>query len=192
MNEDKNIIVPTKVGHIHELVDWENPILTSVMEPFDFDNPPMDPEQIAVDLIATMRDKKGIGLAANQIGLPYRVFAMNAHPALVCFNPRITYMEEETAVLEEGCLSFPGFIYKRSRAKSIRTRFTTPNGGVATRIFSGMTARQFQHELDHLDGKYPFEGISRMKMNAAIKESEKRGFDYSGKGFLKYALADNK
>ena len=99
-----------------------------------------------------MLSHDGIGLAANQIGLPYRVFAIKANPVLVCFNPRIVDYSKETIVLEEGCLTFPGLYLKIKRPRDIKCRFTYPNGETITKTFTGATARIFQHELDHLNG----------------------------------------
>jgi peptide deformylase len=59
---------------------------------------------------------------------------------------------DETIYLEEGCLSFPNLYVKIKRPRSIKVRYTEPNGNVVTQKFDGMTARVFQHELDHLNG----------------------------------------
>ena len=95
----------------------------------------------------------GIGLAANQLGLPYRVFAIKANPILVCFNPRIVDVSEDMVELDEGCLTYPGLMLKIKRPATIRCRYTYPNGETVTEIYGGMTARIFQHEFDHLEGK---------------------------------------
>ena len=70
----------------------------------------------------------------------------------VCFNPKIIHPSEKTITLEEGCLTFPGLTVKIKRPQHVRVRFTTPNGEIITKQFTGMTARIFQHELDHLNG----------------------------------------
>lgn len=137
---------------IHELVEKTNPILTQPTLPFSFTEPPTDPIQLAKDLTETMLAKNGIGLAANQIGLPYRVFVMKSNPIICCFNPKIVSQVGEEITLEEGCLTFPNYYVKIRRPKQIRVRYTYPNGETVTEIYDGMTARIFQHELDHLDG----------------------------------------
>lgn len=137
---------------IHELVEKTNPILTQTMLPFSFSEPPTDPIQLAKDLAETMLAKNGIGLAANQIGLPYRVFVMKANPIICCYNPRIVDASEEMIYLDEGCLTFPNYYVKVQRPKRVRVRFTRPNGEVVTEVYDGMTSRIFQHELDHLNG----------------------------------------
>ena len=95
---------------------------------------------------------KGLGLAAPQIGIPYRVFAFTGDPVNVCFNPKIVDKSKEEIYLDEGCLTFPGLIIKIKRSSLIKVRFTMANGETITKKLSGMTARCFQHELDHLNG----------------------------------------
>lgn len=129
-----------------------NEILHQKAELFDFDNPPTDPVELAHTLTQALLKENAIGLAANQIGLPYRVFVIKANPVLCCFNPKIVDVSEELIILPEGCLSFPEEYVKVKRPRKIKVRFTRPNGEVVTEKFDGMTSRCFQHELDHLDG----------------------------------------
>ena len=157
-----------------EIIKGADPILTSTMSEFDFDNPPCNPMDLAIELMQSMNDNNGIGLAANQIGKPYRVFVMRGHPEnYVCFNPRIVYMSEEDILLEEGCLSFPNLIAKIKRPKNIRVRFQTPSGVVQTKVFDGLTARVFQHEMDHLDGILFYKRANRIHREQAFKKMEK-------------------
>ena len=122
------------------------------MPEFDFVNPSLDPVELSHKLINAMKDGKGIGLAANQIGVPVRAFAMYSDPAIVAFNPKITYFGDEEVTMEEGCLSYPGVYVKIKRPRFIRVRFTDPYGNPCVKKFDGMAARVFQHELDHLNG----------------------------------------
>lgn len=130
----------------------DDSILSQVMEPFDFSNPPVDPLDLVSDLAELMLAEGGIGIAANQCGLPYRVFVINANELIPCFNPKIVDFSEQKLYLEEGCLSYPGLFVKVNRPRRIKVRYTDPNGNTLTRMFEGMTARVFQHEMDHLDG----------------------------------------
>lgn len=134
------------------LVPRDHSLLKTELEPFDFSNPPTDPIQLAKDLTETMLHHNGIGLAANQVGLPYRVFVIKSNPILACFNPKIVSITGEEVDLEEGCLTFPNYYVKIRRPKMIRVRYTYPNGNTVTEIYDGITARIFQHELDHLNG----------------------------------------
>lgn len=165
-----------------QLVRANDPILKNVCEEFDFSNPPFDPIEFSKELIKFMYDNKGIGLAANQIGVPYRVFAMRGTPEnFVCFNPKIVRYSEQQISLEEGCLSYPGLIVKVKRPQHIRCRFQTPMGETLTKQFTGMTARVFQHELDHLDGVIFYNKANRLHREQALKKWK------SGKTFnLKY------
>ena len=157
------------------LVNHNDPILTRMCEDFDFSNPPFDPIEFAKDLVKHMYDWNGIGLAANQVGVPYRVFAMRGMPEnFVCFNPRIVDATTEEISLEEGCLSYPGLIVKVKRPKSIKVRFAMPNGDVRTDTFTGMTSRTFLHELDHLNGVLYFNRASRYHKELAMKKWKKR------------------
>ena len=73
-----------------ELVPSTDPILKQVCQEFDFLNPPFDPIEFAKDLVKMMYDHNAIGISANQVGVPYRVFALRAYPEnFVCFNPKM-------------------------------------------------------------------------------------------------------
>jgi peptide deformylase len=137
---------------IKEILDRTAPILREKMPAFDFHNPIMDPLQLYTDLAETMRENEGMGLSANQIGVRTRAFVIRAEEIIGIFNPRVVDESSETVTLEEGCLSYPNLFVKIKRPKSIKVRFTTPDGQTTTKTFTGMTARVFLHELDHLDG----------------------------------------
>ena len=157
-----------------ELINNTSPILTTVCDAFDFDDPPFDIIDFSKELVKFMYDNNGIGIAANQVGVPYRIFALRGHPEnFVCINPRIVSKSEDQILLEEGCLSYPNLIVKIKRPKDIRVRFQTPNGETITRIFEGMTARVFQHELDHLDGILFYNRANRFYKEKAFKKMEK-------------------
>ncbi len=154
-----------------QLVKTNDPILTTKTENFDFSNPPTDPYELAESLVKFMYDNNGIGLAANQVGLPYRAFAMRGHPQnFVCFNPRVVQPSEQQVILEEGCLTYPGLLVKIKRPQHARVRFTMANGETRTDTFTGMTARIFQHELDHLDGIKFFDRANRYHKEQALKK----------------------
>jgi peptide deformylase len=137
---------------IKELVPKTDPILRDEMEKFDFDNPPEDPIRIAHILAQNVIHYDGLGLAAPQLGMPYRAFVIKAKPMLVCFNPSIVDVSDDMIYMEEGCLTYPNLIIKIKRPQVIRCRYTEPNGNIVTKQFQDLTARIFQHELDHLDG----------------------------------------
>lgn len=118
-----------------------------------------------------MYESNGIGLAANQIGVPYRIFAMRGAPEnFVCFNPKIVQPSEMVVTLEEGCLTYPGLLVKIKRPQHIRVRFTKPDGDTITKQFTGMTARIFQHEIDHLDGIIYYNKANRVHRDKALEK----------------------
>lgn len=155
---------------IHDLVPSTDPILKQRIEQFDFSNPPTDPIQLAHDLAETMLANNGLGLSANQIGLPYRAFAIKAEKIIVCFNPRIVDYSEETIYLEEGCLSYPNLFIKVKRPQKIKIRYTEPNGNTLTKTFNGLTARVIQHEYDHLEGISHIQRANRIHIEQARKK----------------------
>ena len=136
----------------YELVESNHKLLKTNLDPFDFTNPPSDPKEIQQILFDKMMEKNGLGLSANQLGLPYRVFIMRGDPCKVCFNPRVVDMSEELVVLEEGCLTYPDLYVKIKRPVGVRVRYQDVNGEIQTEKFVGITARCFLHELDHLNG----------------------------------------
>lgn len=137
---------------MNQLVKSDHPLLSTELAPFDFKNSEVDPKNIAKLLFDKLTEHNALGLAANQIGLPYRVFIMRAAPCLVCFNPKLVDVSETQIVLEEGCLTFPDLYVRIRRPALIKVRYTNELGETKTEKFSGITARCFQHELDHLNG----------------------------------------
>ena len=127
-------------------------MLREEMPNFDFNNPIVNPVELYNDLAETMIDAEGMGLSANQIGVRTRMFVMRAENVIGVINPKIIDASSETVVLEEGCLSYPNLFVKIKRPKFIKVRFTHPDGTTETKKFDGITARVFQHELDHLNG----------------------------------------
>ena len=137
---------------------------------FNFNTPPEAPSDISLELMKAMNETLGIGISANQIGKLYRVFCMRGYPDnFVCFNPKIVYYSKEQELLEEACLSLPGVNIKIKRSKEIRVRFQTPSSEIITKTFSGLTARTFQHELDHLDGILFINRANRYHRDQAMK-----------------------
>lgn len=154
-----------------KLVDSNDPILSTACSSFNFLSPPFEPVEFSKDLVKFMYDNNGIGIAANQVGVPYRVFAMRGQPEnFVCFNPKIVWKSETQIELEEGCLTFKGMLVKVTRPQHIRVRFNIPNGDVLTKQFTGMTARIFQHELDYLDGVLFYNKANRYHRDQALKK----------------------
>ena len=137
---------------IYPLVDQFHPALTKECSPFDFRILAIDPRFLAISLIETMVKHGGVGLAAPQIGLSYRVFVMGAgNRAFACYNPEVIETEGEDD-FEEGCLSFRGLYLRIRRPSKIKVKYQDMVGQFHEETFDGLTARTFLHELDHLNG----------------------------------------
>ena len=151
-----------------------DPVLTTETERFDLEKPPTDPIALAHDMVSFIHKNNGLGLSANQFGLPYKVLAMRSHPEnFVCFNPRIVDQSEEELIMEETSFSFPGLVVKIKRPRTIKVRFNTPNGETLTHKFTGMSARVFQHQMDHLNGVIFYTRASKIVRNQALKKWKK-------------------
>ena len=144
------------------------------LEKFDFNNPQIDPVDLSQSMVKFMRKEMGYGLSANQVGIPLQMFVIEGEPAYAIFNPRITYFGEEEILLEEGCLSYPGFSLKIKRPRFMRARFQDPYGDFVTKQFDGITSRVFQHEYDHINGVDFTQKVSKLKKNMAIKKWKKK------------------
>lgn len=121
-----------------------------------------------------MIENEGIGLAANQIGFPVRMFVMKHQGEVItCVNPSISQLDNPST-LEEGCLTFPGLVLKIRRANSITASYLTIEGEPVTTTFEGIEARCFQHELDHLDGITFDNRVSRLVLHMAKRKCQKQ------------------
>mgnify|MGYP006077222581 CR=1 FL=1 len=157
----------------YKLVDASSPIMNTEIPKFDFANPPIDPVVLSQDLVSHMKHFNGIGLSANQMGLPHRCFVMVGEPVYAVFNPVITASSDDEVLMDEGCLSYPGLYVKVKRPSSIRVRFQDPYGDVVVRKFAGMTARVFQHEYEHMEGQRFTDSLSQFALNRAREKQGK-------------------
>lgn len=131
------------------------------------------------DMLETMYDAPGIGLAAIQIGEPLRIIVMDLaregedkQPR--CFvNPEILWKSEDTAPYEEGCLSVPEFYEEVQRPARVRVRFQNYQGKTIEEEAEGLYAVCIQHEMDHLEGVLFIDHISRLKRENALRKLKK-------------------
>ncbi|WP_227268261.1 peptide deformylase [Roseobacter weihaiensis] len=119
-----------------------------------------DLRQLADDMLATMYEAPGIGLAAPQVGVLQRLVVMDcikekgeAPRPLVMFNPEVVAASDETSVYEEGCLSIPEQFADVTRPSEVEVRWMTRDGTEQSEVFTGLWATCAQHEIDHLEGK---------------------------------------
>ena len=124
-------------------------------------------QQIAKDMLETMYDAKGVGLAATQVDIHERLLVMDVSEdhdqPLVVINPRVVWQSEERVVGDEGCLSVPGFSGDVSRAAQIHIEAENENGDTYKIEAEGLMAVCIQHEMDHLIGKVYVEYLSPLK-----------------------------
>jgi peptide deformylase len=135
---------------------------------------------LADDMLETMYDAPGVGLAAPQIGVLTRLIVAdpvkdpNAAPKpMIMFNPEILLSSDDTSVYEEGCLSIPEQYAEVTRPAEVRIRWIDRNGNEHEADFAGFTATVLQHEIDHLNGKLFIDYLSPMKRQMMTRKSQK-------------------
>ncbi|MBB1125414.1 peptide deformylase [Thiospirillum jenense] len=128
------------------------------------------------DLLDTMYAAPGLGLAATQVGIPWRIVVMdvseNHNDSFVLINPEILSADGEQE-REEGCLSVPGFYETVQRPATIQVRALNPAGQVLEFSADGLLAVCIQHELDHLNGKLFVDYLSAIKRQRIRQKLEK-------------------
>jgi len=134
-----------------------------------------DLERFESDVIELMLDEHGMGLAANQIGITKRFFAIG-HESFdtfkkhaIIWNPQVINFSEEKIIDVEGCLSFKDIFVKVERPKTIEVQYETTQGKTEFAKLDGMESKCFQHELDHLDGITFNKRVSKLRWQMANK-----------------------
>lgn len=134
---------------------------------------------LARDMIETMRDANGVGLAAPQVGVARRLVVVDLDPEehrpVVLVNPVMLRLTGGKVLSNEGCLSFPGVTAKVRRASGATVSALNLDGEVVEYTAEGLIARAFQHELDHLDGLVFIEKMgptARRTVREALEELE--------------------
>ena len=128
------------------------------------------------DMLATMYEAPGIGLAAIQIGVAQRVVVIDTSKKdepprpLFLINPEIVWVSEERSVYEEGCLSIPDYYEEVERPQRVRARFLDRDGSPQEIDADGVLATCLQHEIDHLNGVLFIDHISKLKRMRVIKK----------------------
>ena len=138
---------------------------------------------LAQDMIETMYDAPGIGLAAPQIGALVRLFVMDpgakedAKDPIVLFNPEITWASDEMNTYNEGCLSLPELFEDVTRPAEVRVRYLDLGGTPQEQHFTGLHATCAQHEIDHLNGTLFIDHLSALKRSMMTKKMVKKKKD---------------
>ena len=163
---------------IREILVVPDPVLKLVSQPVE----KVDDELRALmdDMLETMYDAPGIGLAAIQIGVPKRVIVMDiAGPddpkaPRYYVNPEIVWSSEETAPYEEGCLSIPDIYDEVERPARVKLKYLNYQGEEVVEDADGLFAVCIQHEMDHLEGVLFIDHLSRLKRDRAVAKVKKQ------------------
>ena len=159
------------------IVTLPDPLLRKVSDPVER----VDAEllKLADDMLETMYDAPGIGLAAVQVGVPKRLIVLDlsedgAEPRPLTFiNPEILKLGTETRLHEEGCLSIPDFRLEIERPASLTLGYIDREGKPRELEAEGLLATALQHEIDHLNGKLIIDFLSRLKRDIVVRKFKK-------------------
>lgn len=156
-----------------EIRKFGDPVLKSRAAPVDsFDE---SLARLAEDMLLTMRENEGVGLAANQVGRLKRILVAGLEDEeYVVVNPEIVSSDKETAADTEGCLSIPGIHVEVERPVGITLRGQDVSGEPLRIEATGLLARVFQHEVDHLNGVLILDRTDRESRKAAMREMRER------------------
>lgn len=149
-------------NNVLEVTELGNPILRQVAKPVK-DVFSQEIQDLIDQMLATVKEQRGVGLAAPQVGKSLRIFIISPEgkqryphctvdESLVVINPEIKFISNKTDTDWEGCLSIPGIRGKVTRNLSIQVSYLNRLGESKTEIYHDFVARIFQHEYDHLEG----------------------------------------
>ncbi|WP_336278742.1 peptide deformylase [Bartonella sp. CB175] len=168
---------------IRSLITLPDPVLRTISKPVEHVD--LTLQKLADDMLDTMYDAKGIGLAAIQIGIPLRMLVIDiSHVSeidnnapktpLVIINPEILWLSDERNVYKEGCLSIPEYYAEVERPKRLCVRYRDRQGKQIEIEANNLLATCLQHEIDHLNGRLFVDHISKIKRDMAIRKLKKR------------------
>ena len=166
---------------IKPLIILPDPVLRQLSKPVER----VDDElrKLADDMLETMYDAPGIGLAAIQIGIPLRMLVIDLSKEdepkapMVVVNPEIVHSADERSVYEEGCLSIPDYYAEVERPATVRAKFLDRDGKQQEITAEGLLATCLQHEIDHLNGVLFIDHISKLKRDMVMRKFKKLAKD---------------
>jgi peptide deformylase len=162
---------------ILELVKAPDPRLKLVSQPVSEVDRTL--KRFMDDMLETMKEANGIGLAAIQVGVPKRVAVIDLDPSgpnskpIYLVNPKIIAMSDEQILHNEGCLSVPDFWEDVGRASRLTVEYTDEKGRPQTLDADGLLAIALQHEIDHINGLLFIDHLSKLKRSIALRKSAK-------------------
>ncbi|MBN9232913.1 MULTISPECIES: peptide deformylase [Phyllobacteriaceae] len=166
---------------IKPLIILPDPVLRQVSKSVERIDEPL--LKLADDMLETMYDAPGIGLAAIQVGEPLRMLvidlAKEGEPPAphVFINPDVLESGTERSVYEEGCLSIPDYYAEVERPATVRVRYLDRDGRLQEIQAEGLMATCLQHEIDHLNGVLFIDHISKLKRDMVVKKFKKLARD---------------
>ena len=174
---------------IKPIITLPDPVLRQVSKPVERVDD--DLRRLLDDMLETMYEAPGIGLAGIQIGVPLRIVTIDVSPhekddgedgaeakepkrePLFLINPKIVSLGDEPSIYEEGCLSIPDYYAEVERPASVTVSYLDRDGHEQLLQADGILSTCLQHEIDHLDGKLFIDLLSRLKRDMVIKKFTK-------------------
>jgi peptide deformylase len=172
---------------IRDIITLPDPKLRLISKPIERVDD--DLNRMIDDMLATMYEAPGIGLAAIQIAEPIRLLVADAAPKdaprepLALINPEILWSSDARSVYEEGCLSIPEYYEEVERPASVRVAYVDREGKTQELLAEGLLATVLQHEIDHLNGVLFIDYLSKLKRDRVVKKFAKIARN-EGKGRL--------
>lgn len=160
-----------------EIITLPDPLLRAPSAPVEAVND--DTRRFLDQMLATMYQAPGIGLAAVQVGEPRRMITIDVareedpKSPLTLINPEILWSSDERAVYEEGCLSVPDYYAEVERPARVRVRYVDYEGRTQEQEAEGLLAICLQHEIDHLNGTLFIDYISKLKRDLVVRKFAK-------------------
>ncbi len=161
-----------------EIITIPDPILRKVADPVERVDDSL--RRLADDMLETMYEAPGIGLAAPQVGVSRRLVVLDVSEKdgeknpLVLINPQIVSLGEERRVYEEGCLSIPEVKVEIERPATLTVRYLDRNAKPSELSAEGLLATAIQHEIDHLEGRLIIDFLSRLKRDMIVRRFRKQ------------------
>lgn len=163
---------------IRPIITIPDPVLREICPPIETVDDSV--RALADDMLETMYDAPGIGLAASQIGVLQRIFVLDCakedapKEPMVFINPEIVWSSEDLSVYQEGCLSIPEYFEDVERPAEVAVKFLNRDGIEQEIKADGLLATCIQHEFDHLNGKLFIDYISKLKRDRVVKKFTKQ------------------
>ena len=157
---------------IYPIRTFGDPVLRTPAETVDDVSSAL--ERLIDDMLETMYEAPGVGLAAPQIGIPKRIFVADiGEGPFVVVNPEIVELSAETWVFDEGCLSVPGRFWPIERPAFARAKGVDLDGRTVEYAGDELLGRVLQHEIDHLDGLLLLERLPKRTRKSALRDLRK-------------------